>query len=56
MQQALPYFVCDPPALQIQFMYPFISLSSFCSSFILRKTARLSTRSFSLANTLHQMA
>ena len=40
------------PALQIQFMYPFISFSSFCSSFRSRKPARDSTLSFSFANSL----
>ena len=40
------------PALQIQFMYPFISFSSFCSSFKSRKPARDSTLSFSFANSL----
>ena len=40
------------PALQIQFMYPFISFSSFCSSFKRRKPARDSTLSFSFANSL----
>ena len=40
------------PALQIQFMQPFISFSNFCSSFKSRKPARDSTRSFSLANSL----
>jgi hypothetical protein len=42
----------DSPALQIQFMYPFISRSSFCCSFRSRNPALLSTRSFSLANSL----
>ena len=40
------------PALQIQFMYPFISFSSFCSSFNNKKPALLSTLSFSFANSL----
>ena len=40
------------PALQIQFMQPFISFSSFCSSFRRRNPARDSTLSFSFANSL----
>lgn len=42
------------PALQIQFMYPFISFSSFCSSFKSRKPALDSTLSFSFANSLYR--